>query len=133
MKKNILLIFNPCSGQKRTRKTMQEVVGFLSGDGSNVTVKTTEYAGHATLIAKELGAQYDLIACCGGDGTLSEAMNGVVQLEKNVPMAYIPNGTTNDTAKTLSLPKTLSGLSNLIVNEKYNKCDIGCFNGRYFF
>ncbi|MDE5604734.1 MAG: diacylglycerol kinase family lipid kinase [Eubacterium sp.] len=133
MKKNILLIFNPCSGQKRARKTMQEVVSLLSKDGSDVTVKETAYAGHATKIAEEAGNQYDLIACCGGDGTLSEAMNGVVQLDKNIPIAYIPNGTTNDTAKTLSLPKTLSGLSELIVNEKYNKCDIGCFNGRYFF
>ena len=133
MKKNTLLIVNPCSGKKRTRKNTQDVIRFLSKDGSTVTVKETACKGHATQLAEEKGGNYDLIACCGGDGTFNEVINGALHLDKKVPLAYIPNGTTNDTAATLSLPKTLPELADLIRNDKYQKCDIGAFNNRYFF
>lgn len=133
MKKNILLIVNPCAGQKRTRKNTQDVIRFLSEDGSTVSVEETACKSHATLIAAEKGGDYDLIVCCGGDGTFNEVINGVLRLEKKVPLAYIPNGTTNDTAATLSLPKTLPELAALIQNDEYKKCDIGIFNNRYFF
>ena len=133
MKKNTLLIVNPCSGKKRTRKNKQDVIRFLSENGNTVTVRETDYKGHATQIAEEQGGEYDLIACCGGDGTFNEVINGALHLEKKIPLAYIPNGTTNDTAKTLSLPKNLSELASVIKNDTYKKCDIGSFNNRYFF
>ncbi|MBR1762592.1 MAG: hypothetical protein IJ731_04425, partial [Eubacterium sp.] len=62
----------------------------------------------------------------------SEVINGVVKLKRKVPIAYIPNGTTNDTAKTLSLPTNLSGTIKTIEEGNYNECDIGNFNGRRF-
>ena len=133
MKKNILLIVNPCSGKKRTRKNTQDVVRFLSEDGNSVTVKETTCKGHATQLAEENGGDYNMIACCGGDGTFNEVINGALRLEKKIPLAYIPNGTTNDTAATLSLPKTLPALADIIKSETYKKCDIGTFNNRYFF
>lgn len=133
MKKNILLIVNPCSGKKRTRKSTQDVVRFLTEDGSKVTVKETACKGHAAKIAEENGEQYDLIACCGGDGTFNEVINGALNTEKKIPLAYIPNGTTNDTAATLSLPTDLRNLTELIKKDEYRKCDIGTLNSRYFF
>lgn len=133
MKKQTLLIVNPCSGKKRTRKNTQDVIRILSDDGCTVTVKETACKGHATQLAEKNGGDYDLIACCGGDGTFNEVMNGALRLEKKIPLAYIPNGTTNDTAETLSLPKKLYELAILIKSNKYKKCDIGAFNNRYFF
>ena len=133
MKKNILLIVNPCSGKKRSRKNINEVVRLLKRDGSNVTIKETACKGHATQLAEEYGSRFDLIVCCGGDGTFNETINGSLRLENKVPLAYIPNGTTNDTAETLSLPKQLPKLTDLICSEKYKKCDIGILNDRYFF
>ncbi|MDE6111186.1 MAG: YegS/Rv2252/BmrU family lipid kinase, partial [Eubacterium sp.] len=62
-----------------------------------------------------------------------EVINRALRLEKKIPLVYIPNGTTNDTANTLSLPKHLSELASIIKNDKYQKCDIGSFNNRYFF
>lgn len=133
MKKNILLVVNPCSGRRKSRKNTEDIVRCISDNENIVTVRKTEGRGHATRIVEECGSDYDLIFCCGGDGTFNEVINGVVNLEKRVPLVYIPNGTTNDTAKTLSLPVTLSGISKTIKNNHYNKCDIGLFNNRHFF
>lgn len=133
MKNNILLIVNPCSGKKIGRKSTKDIVRFLSADGSNITVKETASKGHASQLAEQLGSEYDLIICCGGDGTFNEIINGILRLDKKIPLAYIPNGTTNDTAKTLSLPTKLPELAEVIKNDNYNKCDIGLFNNRYFF
>ena len=131
--KNTLLIMNPCSGTEIGRKSSEKIVEQLSAMGYSVTLMKTKYKGHATEIAEEFGENYDLIICCGGDGTLNEIINGIAKLSANIPVAYIPNGTTNDTAKTLSLPTSLSGSIKTIQNGVYNKCDIGNFNGRRFF
>ena len=133
MKRQTLLIVNPCSGKKRTRKDTQDVIRLLSEGGNAVTVKETACKGHATQLAEEYGEDYDLIACCGGDGTFNEVINGALRLEKKIPLVYIPNGTTNDTAATLSLPKAFPELAELIKRNEYKKCDIGSFNNRYFF
>ncbi len=77
MKKQTLLIVNPCSGKKRTRKNTQDVIRILSDDGCTVTVKETACKGHATQLAEKNGGDYDLIACCGGDGTFNEVMNAI--------------------------------------------------------
>lgn len=133
LKNNILIIVNPCSGKKRGRKSTDDIIHFLSDDSINITVKETACKGHAAQLAEQLGCEYDLIICCGGDGTFNEIINGVLCLDKKIPLAYIPNGTTNDTAKTLSLPAKLPDLAEIIKGGKYNKCDIGLFNNRYFF
>lgn len=133
LRKNTLLIVNPCSGKKRTRKHTQDVIRLLSQDGSSVTVKETACKGHATQLAEENGEEFDLIACCGGDGTFNEVINGVLRLERRIPLVYIPNGTTNDTAATLSISESFPELADLIKKDEYKKCDIGIFNNRYFF
>lgn len=133
MNRKILLIANPCSGKKAGRKKAEVIVRYLSDDKNTVTVKKTAGRGDATQIAEKYGNDYDLIACSGGDGTFNEVINGIVQLEHKVPVAYIPNGTTNDTAKTLSLPTNLADLAKIIKEQQYNKCDLGLFNDRHFF
>lgn len=133
MKNNILLIVNPRSGRLRSRKKTEDVLRCLSAYGSHITVQETTGTGHAAQIAEQFGSAYDLIVCCGGDGTFNEMMNGVLRLDKRVPLAYIPNGTTNDTAKTLSLPSKLPELAAMIQSNQYHKCDVGLFNNRYFF
>lgn len=49
--------------------------------------------------------KYDLVVCSGGDGTLDEVVTGMEQSEVNVPIGYIPAGSTNDFANSLGIPK----------------------------
>lgn len=43
--------------------------------------------------------------CSGGDGTLDEVVTGMEQSDVNVPIGYIPAGSTNDFANSLGIPK----------------------------
>lgn len=107
------------------------VDGFFSM-GYIVTCFPTAYKNHATELLAQYGKEYDLIACSGGDGTLNEVINGMLQMEKRLPLAYIPSGTVNDFANTLHLSGNVSkAMEKFKANERFD-CDICTFNQCYF-
>ena len=79
-----------------------------------------------------MGADYDLIVCTGGDGTLNEAVNGMMALEKRPPLGYIPSGTVNDVASTLGLSRDPVTAAQDIMHGKSFHMDIGQLGKRYF-
>ena len=44
------------------------------------------------------GEKYNLIVCSGGDGTLNETLSGIMEAGLDIPLGYIPAGSTNDFA-----------------------------------
>lgn len=131
-KKKALLISNPCSGTNRKRISPPEIVEQLSSAEMDFTIETTKGPDDATRIVKKLGNDHDIIICCGGDGTLNETINGVLQLDKRVPVGYIPSGSTNDLATTLGISAGVGPAAKMILNNKTNTYDVGLFQGRYF-
>ena len=117
---------------KKAKKNLFEIVDQLSRHGYKVSTQTTTKAGDGTAIAKELSAKQDLIVCCGGDGTLNEVINGILEAGCKTPIGYVPAGTTNDFARTLMLPKKAEKCMELIHSGWPRPCDIGSFNGRNF-
>ena len=132
MSKHALVIINPKAGQKKARKHTFEIVDRLSRDGYSVSIRTTTKAGDATTFAQQYGPDQDLIVCCGGDGTLNEVINGILEAGCKTPIGYVPAGTTNDFARTLMLPKKAEKCMELIHSGWPRPCDIGSFNGRNF-
>lgn len=130
--KKVLLIINPCAGKDSKRVGALEIINKLSSAGFDFNVETTKCQGDATTIVKEMGADYDLIICCGGDGTLNETINGLLKLDKRIPVGYIPSGSTNDLASTLGIPVGVGPATNLILNGKTNGYDVGSFQGKHF-
>ena len=130
--KKALLIINPCSGIDRKRVGALDIINKLSSANFDFDVETTKCQGDATTIVKEKGNDFDIILCCGGDGTLNETINGVLKLDKRVPVGYIPSGSTNDLASTLGIPVGVGPATNMILNGKTNGYDVGLFQGRYF-
>ncbi len=118
------------------RAHLYDVVSVFSRKGFLVTVRMTEKRGDATLFAaaaKEEG--YDLVVCCGGDGTLNEVISGIMSCKKKdrLPIGYIPAGSTNDFAKTLGLSFYPYQQAELITRRRPSKIDIGWFcKDRYF-
>lgn len=92
----------------------------------------TEYAGHATVLARQ-AAQSDeenkIIVAMGGDGTISEVMGGIWDHE-DVTFAYIPIGSGNDFAKTLGISSNWKKSLRGILNEEHR---IGLHPGRVEF
>lgn len=106
MKKRMMLIINPMAGRSGYKNGFGEVMNILDSGGYLTTVYFTQGRGDATLFAAQHAAEYDTVACIGGDGTLSEVVSGLMQVPNPPPLGYIPMGTTNDVASTLGLPKT---------------------------
>jgi YegS/Rv2252/BmrU family lipid kinase len=98
----------------------------------DVTIYTTQAQADATRKVVEEGAGYDRIICSGGDGTLDEVMTGLMQKQLNIPIGYIPAGSTNDFANSLGIPKEMLGAAELAVGDRLFPCDIGDFNSDTF-
>ena len=105
--KRLLFFINPNAGHAEIRGTLMEVLEIFSAGGYEVTVHMTTGPRDLTRQIAARGAQYDLIVCTGGDGTLNEAVSGLMALpyEKRPKLGYIPGGTVNDVASTLGLSK----------------------------
>ena len=131
-RKKVLLIINPCAGKNSKRAGALDIMSKLQSGAFDFEVRTTRCQGDATTIVREIGEDFDMIICCGGDGTLNETINGLMKLNKRVPVGYIPSGSTNDLAVTLGIPTKVGDAANLILSEKKNGYDVGSFNGRYF-
>lgn len=130
--KKVLLIINPCAGKNSKRVGALDIISKLSSEEYDFEVRTTRCQGDATTIVKEIGSNFDMIICCGGDGTLNETVNGLLSLDRKIPLGYVPSGSTNDLATTLGIPGKVGEAANMIMNGKLNGYDVGSLNGKYF-
>ena len=132
--KKILFIVNPRAGKTRTNAPLYDAVAQYGEAGYAVRVMRTKGRGDATRFAAEMGEHYDLIVCCGGDGTLNETVNGVMQIskEKRPPMSYLPRGSTNDFAASIGILPDLGKAAEHAMQSEACALDIGRFNERYF-
>jgi diacylglycerol kinase (ATP) len=89
------LIYNPIAGKiRRHPERLRKSVALLRLHGFDVTLAPTEGPNHAAELARrclDQGAERLIIA--GGDGTLNEALNGIVG--SRVPIGLLPGGTAN--------------------------------------
>ena len=88
--------------------------------------------GDATRIVERRAAEMDLIVCCGGDGTFNETISGMLKAGVDVPLGYIPAGSTNDFAASLKLPTNIMQAAADIVEGEPVPYDVGKFGDRYF-
>lgn len=128
----MLFIINPCSGKKKANRYLTQIIDIFNRAEYDVTVYITEKQGDATAVAQRLASQMDAVVCCGGDGTFNETMCGVLASGADVPMGYIPAGSTNDFANTLKLPTSVLEAARNIVEGTPVAYDVGLFEDRYF-
>ncbi len=131
-KKKVLLIVNPCAGKSKSKSYVFDIINKFSGADYEFDVKTTTKGGDATEFVKKYAADYDIVVCCGGDGTFNETINGVMSLSRRIPIGYIPAGSTNDLANTIGLPTDINKATDTIIAGKTHTYDIGLFNNRFF-
>jgi diacylglycerol kinase (ATP) len=132
--KKLLLIINPIAGKLASKPSASQLIKLFGDNGYEVTFMKTKSKGHATGIVLEYGEDNDLVVCCGGDGTLNEVISGVMRLAQQIPIGYIPAGTTNDFASSLHLSHDFETAARAIMSGQVRTLDIGSFNNdlRYF-
>ncbi len=131
--KNVLVILNPRAGKMRSKNGLFTIVDALCSNDWNVTVQTTQRRAHATELAYSAEKNgFDLIVCCGGDGTLNEVIDGIMCSGSKIPLGYVPAGSTNDFASSMGISSDIKkAITNIIENEA-QAIDIGQFNNRFF-
>ena len=108
-----LLIYNPTAGQRDRRSQMRELAASLERRGLRVINAPTGGPGHATEIVRSyLSEGLDVVAVCGGDGTISEAAGGLAG--SKTPLAILPGGTSNVLVRELAIPLDLDKAADLL-------------------
>ena len=130
--KKLLFIMNPYAGQKKANKVLPEILMLFTEAGYEINISMTTGPGSASILAAERGGYADLVVCCGGDGTLNETIAGLLQAGLNVPIGYIPSGTTNDFASSLKLSHNPVQAARDILEGTPVPFDVGKFGDRYF-
>ena len=128
MKDNVLVIINPVSGQGDQSKLKEKVEARLQAEGVSYEVRETQGEGDALAWAKN--TQADLVIVSGGDGTVMETMSGLIENERDVPLAQLPGGTANLLARALSIPTRTDEALELALSGVSVPLDVGYLPGR---
>lgn len=132
--KKILFLYNPNAGKGKIKAVLSDIIELFVNADYEVTIHSTKGRGDAMDVSVERGKEYDVIVASGGDGTLSEVINGIMPLpvEDRPHIGFIPTGTTNDFAMNFKISKFGISAAQSVVIGKPFPYDIGEFNGRYF-
>ncbi len=137
------IIVNPTSGHGLGEKSIPQIESSLRESGLDFTLVRTERMWHASELAENAAREgYDVIVCASGDGTINEAINGIMKARKdghtkNV-FTVLSIGTGNDFAGGTGIPTNLNDSLKSLVANKRKKIDIGLViggdypQGRYF-
>lgn len=130
--KKMLFLLNPKAGKAQAKNHLLSIIDTFIKGGYEVTTYVTQCKGDALRAVKDRKDGYDILVCCGGDGTLDEVVTGMVKSGKSIPIGYIPAGSTNDFANSLNIPKNMKKAAQIVVDGNLFACDIGSFNRDVF-
>ncbi len=132
MEKNVLLILNPKSGDGEAKRWVFDMEEAFLSLFDYVTVYFSKYPGDITRVVREKAGNFDAVICVGGDGTLSETVNGIHQSGSDPMLGYIPTGTVNDFATSHGIPKGIKGAIETIVSGTPAAYDLGLLGDACF-
>jgi YegS/Rv2252/BmrU family lipid kinase len=117
---------------RRANRYLAEILTIFSQADYEILVRMTCGTGDARRIVREKCADMDLIVCAGGDGTFNETISGMLEAGCDVPVGYIPCGSTNDFASTLKLSTDVVQAAKDIMMGAPVEYDVGRWGDRYF-
>lgn len=130
--KKLLFVMNPYSGTRRANRYLPDIISTFNRAGYTVITHMTAGPGDGAQVVEKMAKDMDIVACCGGDGTFNETVNGIMRSGADVPIGYIPAGSTNDFAASLHLPTNVMQAARDIVEGVPHSYDVGRFADRYF-
>ena len=127
-----LLILNPAAGSEDPAWLRRQLGGAFAVRRAPFDLVETGRAGDAQAAAAEaVRLGYRAVVAIGGDGTIAEAISGLAGTD--TPLGIIPQGTGNQVAANLGIPRTLEAAVDVAVNGMPVPMDLGRLaDGRYF-
>ena len=128
----LLFIVNPVAGRKLYKKVFPEMIQEFMEAGYLVTTYLTQGPSDAERYAALCGADYDRVVCLGGDGTFGQVTSGLKRCGKDVPVGYIPAGSSNDFGALHGLSTDMVTAARDAVTGRVKAVDSGTFNEKPF-
>ncbi|MFZ0534251.1 MAG: diacylglycerol kinase family protein [Anaerolineales bacterium] len=125
------IILNPYAGRWKGLQKREEIEKAMQSMGMEFELVMTEAPNHGTELAYQAAKNgFTPIISAGGDGSVSEVMNGIVSAAQDThtnptPMGVLPLGTANDLMVNLRLPTDLQGASKVIAAGYTRRIDLG--------
>ena len=130
--KQMLFVLNPKAGMRKANRVLAEILDVFNRADFDVHIYVTAGQQDGVEAVKRLATGMDLVVCCGGDGTLNETVTGLLSAGLDIPVGYIPAGSTNDFANSMHLAADPVEAARQIVAGKSRPLDVGMFGSRYF-
>jgi lipid kinase YegS len=112
---------------------LRAAVKELRASGHPIEARVIWEPGDAVLLAREAAeAGTDVVVAAGGDGTLNEVVNGVMQARGRCAIGVLPFGTANDFATAAGVPREPWETLSLVAQAEPISIDVGKLNDRYF-
>lgn len=121
-----LIIVNPTSAGGATGRAWPGMVSELSTHFGAFTCAFTKARGDARRLSEQ-GAREGrrLIVGCGGDGTISDVANGILDSGADAELGILPSGTGGDFQKSLKIPARMADAARVLGAERTARMDVG--------
>lgn len=124
-----VLFYHEHSGLKDIYEGLGEVTKSLSSMCKHLSIQLSENEGDIIKYCESIkndkyGSEIDILFILGGDGTVNELVNGVMQHDLQLPVGIIPGGTFNDFTKTLNLDSNFKNASSQLLSAQVGSYDV---------
>src|SRR5258706_15170852 len=121
-----LVIINPESAGGATRGAWPKIASDLRSHFGAFTLAFTERPGQGTELAADAARKrVKLIIACGGDGTIAEVANGILQSGEDCELGILPSGTGGDFRRTIGVPARTRDAADILRNGRSLAIDVG--------
>ena len=132
------LIVNPAAGRGRAGKHVPRILELLAQAGVTPELHISDATGDIeNLVRSLLASDARTLLIAGGDGSVHEAVNGILGSRSDAAFGVIPVGTGNDFAKAAGIPADWVTATRLLAdrltsNASPRRIDAGRMNERFF-
>ena len=131
-----IIILNPWAGRGAGRRDLPRIEAALAQHGLAYDLALTERPGDATEMARRAADTHDVVVAAGGDGTVQEVVNGLMQASGGAhpaPLGVVPIGSGDDFTYALGFKRhAIEEAIRRLADNKRRAVDVGRVNGRYF-
>ncbi len=128
------LIVNLTSGGGKPRQQLDAILKYFKENRFKFVISYTHQQKDGIALAKKASdSGVEQIISVGGDGTINEIINGIMQSKNHPILGIIPLGWANDFIKSVNIPSDPIEACKIILNGNQRKIDLGLINNQTYF
>lgn len=134
----VSLFINPTAGRGRAGRRLSRILEIFDQAGLEIELHVSRAIGDLEKqVLEKVNAGTSKIIVAGGDGSVHEAVNGIMRADRSARLGVIPSGTGNDFAKASAISLDWEHAARILaertaIETTARRIDIGRMNDRYF-